>query len=77
LTVEAARQRGFQVVGVLLTETTPAATLAEATAPEELARRLPIPLLGVLPYRSPPDPELLADDLAATTLLAHWPLCLK
>jgi dethiobiotin synthetase len=73
LTVEAACQRGFQVVGVLLTETTPAATLAEATAPEELARRLPVPLLGVLPYRSPPDPERLADDLAATTLLARWP----
>jgi dethiobiotin synthetase len=72
LTVEAARQRKIDVVGVLLTETQPATSLAEASAPEELARR-GVPVLGVLPHRQPPDPERLADDLAATSLLACWP----
>jgi len=69
LTVEVALQRGLNLVGVLMTETQPTTTLAERTAPEELQQRLAIPLLGVLPYTDPPDPERLADDLAQMNVL--------
>jgi dethiobiotin synthetase len=68
LTVEAARRRGLDVVGVLLSETRPAGSLAEATAPDELRRRLDVPVLGVLPYREPIELGRVADDLAASGL---------
>jgi dethiobiotin synthetase len=69
LTVEAALRRDLKVLGVLVSETQPATTLAEITAPNELRRLLPVPVLGVLPYREPPDPERVADDMAATGVL--------
>ncbi len=69
LTVEAARRRGLVVVGVLVTETQPPTSLAEATAPEEL-RRLGVPVLGVLPFRDPPEPEQLVETLVGTEIPA-------
>jgi dethiobiotin synthetase len=53
LTVEAALRRGLPVAGVVLNQTSPGEPdLAAATNADELARRLPVPLLGVIPHTS-------------------------
>jgi dethiobiotin synthetase len=53
LTVEAALRRGLPIAGVVLNQTSPGEPdLAAATNPDELARRLPVPLLGVIPHTS-------------------------
>jgi dethiobiotin synthetase len=77
LTVEAARRRGLDVCGVLVSEVQPVASLAEQTTLDELRSRLDVPVLGVVPYRQPADPERIADDLNHTDVLAvldhdHW-----
>jgi dethiobiotin synthetase len=51
LTVEVACQRGLAVAGVVISETTPPASLAEESNVEELRRRLPVPILAVVPHR--------------------------
>jgi dethiobiotin synthetase len=53
LTVEAAERRGLPLAGVVVNETTPVEGTADETNVEELRRRLPVPLLAVLPHRRP------------------------
>ncbi len=72
LTVEHARQRGLRVVGVLLnaaeTPTSdPGARLAERTNPTVLQACLPVPVLGVLPYR-----RALAANRFSSATLVRW-----
>jgi dethiobiotin synthetase len=56
LTVEAALRRDLPVAGVVLNQSSPGELdLAAATNPDELARRLPVPLLGVIPNTSTAD----------------------
>lgn len=56
LTVEAALTRDLPVAGVVLNQSSPGEPdLAAATNPQELARRLPVPLLGVIPHTSTAD----------------------
>src|SRR5207244_2013735 len=66
LTVEAARRRGLDVAGVVVSETTPCRGLAEETNVEELRRRLDVPLLAVARHLAGPgpadQPELSAVD---------------
>lgn len=51
LTLEVARQYGLQVVGVLLNCTTPrTGSLAEATNPRELAKRISVPVWGPIEH---------------------------
>jgi dethiobiotin synthetase len=50
LTLEVARGRDLDVAGVVVSETTPPDGLADETNPDELARRIEVPLLAVLPY---------------------------
>jgi dethiobiotin synthetase len=57
LTVEAARTRRLAVAGVVINETTPVEGLAEKTNVEELCRRLPVPVLAVVPHGAATDPE--------------------
>ncbi|MFN4257742.1 MAG: dethiobiotin synthase [Gemmataceae bacterium] len=51
LTVAVAQQRGLRVAGVVVNETQPARGLAEETNVEELCKRLPIPVLTVVPHQ--------------------------
>jgi dethiobiotin synthetase len=50
LTVDAARQRSLKVAGVVLSQTTPHAGLAEETNPDAIRRWVSAPLLGVVPF---------------------------
>jgi dethiobiotin synthetase len=54
LTLEAAQRRGLRVAGVVVCATEPPTTLAEATNPAELRKRIAVPLLAVLPHASDP-----------------------
>lgn len=54
LTVEAARQRGLQIAGLVISGFPKQPGLAERTNPAEIVRMTALPLLGVLPF----DPEL-------------------
>lgn len=54
LTLDVAAHRGLSMAGLVVSETTPATTLAEATNVEELRRRVSVPLLAVLPHSSAP-----------------------
>lgn len=72
LTVEHARRGGLRVVGVLLnaaeTPTSdPGARLAERTNPTVLQACLPVPVLGVLPYR-----RALAANRFSSATLVRW-----
>jgi dethiobiotin synthetase len=56
LTVEAALRRDLLVAGIVLSQASPVEPdLAAMTNPQELARRLPVPLLGVIPHTSAAD----------------------
>jgi dethiobiotin synthetase len=55
LTIEAAQRRGLQVVGLVVTATTPVRDVAEETVIEELQRRLDVPILAVLPHQADDD----------------------
>ena len=73
LTVEAALQRDLPVAGVVLNQTSAdEPDLSAATNPQELARRLPVPLLGVIPHTSTAD--LLRLD---SFLGVHWRSLMK
>ncbi|MFO0960234.1 MAG: dethiobiotin synthase [Isosphaeraceae bacterium] len=63
LTVEAARDRGLRIAGIVLNGSTPTADpLAESTAPEELIRRLDgIPILAEIPHGD--DPAAIIDPI--------------
>ncbi len=71
LTLEVARTRGLSVAGVVVNETTPPATMAEETNVEELTRRIAVPLLAVVPYRSDPS----SDVPPALAAVDWWQLC--
>lgn len=70
LTLEVARQRGIMVAGVVMSETTPPTSVAEQTNPDELRRRIDVPLLAVVPYE--PDPVAVP---AAVAAVDWWALC--
>jgi len=59
LTLEVARARGLPVAGVVVNETRPLAGLADETNVEELARRIEVPLLAVVPHQAGPAPAPL------------------
>jgi dethiobiotin synthetase len=52
LTLEAARRRKLRVRGVVVNETAPVESAADRANVEELARRIAVPLLAVVPYRA-------------------------
>lgn len=52
LTLEVAQARGLAVAGVVVNETTPPLSLAEATNIEELRSRIRVPLLAVIPFQT-------------------------
>jgi dethiobiotin synthetase len=52
LTLEAARNRGLAVAGVIVNETSPPKTLAEETNIDEIQRRMTVPLLGIASYQT-------------------------
>ena len=55
MTVEAAEHRGLNVAGVVLNATQQPQGLAEATNPEELRRRLTVPVWGPIEFEPPGD----------------------
>lgn len=59
LTLEVARARGLPVAGLVVTEATRSASVAEETCIDELRRRITVPLLAVLPFQA--GPEALAN----------------
>lgn len=65
LTVEAARNAGLRVIGVVVSGASlDTADLAERTNPSALRATLPVPLLGVVPHVvAPDDVDALADAL--------------
>ena len=67
LTIEAARRRGLEAAGVVISDFPPNPGLAEATNPAELLRLTGVPLLGVLPHDPAVDTE--RGELGS---LAHW-----
>lgn len=70
LTVEAARQRGLRVQGVVVTATMPARGVAEETNVEELRRRLDVPLLAVLPHQA----DAMERDIMELGTVDWWSL---
>ena len=50
LTVEAARQRGLPVAGIVLNQTTPGDDLSSETNATEIATRVDVPVLGVVQH---------------------------
>ena len=52
LTLEVARHRGLRVRGIVVNETAPVESAADRANVEELARRIAVPLLAVVPYRA-------------------------
>jgi len=64
LTLEVARGRGLPVAGLVINETTPSQGLAEQTAAEELARRVPVPILAQVSYYAGTE-DCKAAELAA------------
>jgi dethiobiotin synthetase len=54
LTLEVARTRGLRVAGVVVSETSPVRDQAEETNVAEIAKRITVPLLALVPYRTRP-----------------------
>ncbi|HXG11615.1 MAG TPA: dethiobiotin synthase, partial [Gemmataceae bacterium] len=71
LTLEAAQRRGLRVAGVVVNETVPPDTLADATNVEELRRRITVPLLAVMPHQADP----FADEPPALAAVDWRGLC--
>jgi dethiobiotin synthetase len=70
LTLEAARSRGLTVAGVVVNETTPVRDLADETNVAELAKRIDVPLLALVPYQG----ESAADASGALASVDWWRL---
>ena len=70
LTLEAARQRGLVVAGIVVNETQRPESLAEETNVEELSRRIDVPLLAVVPYQA----GNFAGDVPDLTGVDWWQL---
>jgi len=62
LTLEAARSRDLAVAGVVVSETSPPESAAERANVEELARRIDVPLLAVVPHGAEATIALTAVD---------------
>jgi len=62
LTLEVARWRGLPVAGVVISETEPVRGIATETNVAELARRMTVPLLAVVPHAGDIDAALAAVD---------------
>ncbi len=60
LTLEAAKQRGLSVVGVVVNETIPVAGLADLSNVEELRKRIDVPILAVVPHGANGESEIEA-----------------
>jgi dethiobiotin synthetase len=71
LTLEVARARRLPVAGVVINETTPPHTLAEATNVVELQQRIEVPVLATVPHQ--PEPDSCAPDCLAD--VDWWKLC--
>jgi dethiobiotin synthetase len=71
LTLEAARTRRLRVAGVVVNETEPARGWATATNVDELARRLTVPLLAVVPH----SPAGLERVQQAVGRVDWWQMC--
>jgi dethiobiotin synthetase len=67
LTLEAARNRGLPVLGIVVNETAPVSGLAEERNVEELRRRIDVPILAVVPHGLP-DGEAEIPAISAV----HW-----
>ena len=65
MTVEVALGRGLPLAGVVINETTPPQGPADETNVEELRRRLPVPVLAVMPHQAAVAPALDWWELAA------------
>jgi dethiobiotin synthetase len=68
LTLEAARNRGLQVLGIVVNETAPVSGLAEESNVEELRRRIDVPILAVVPHGRP-DPKV---EIPAISVVPWW-----
>ena len=71
LTLEAVRTRGLSVAGVVVNETSPPQSLAEATNVEELRRRMDVPLLAVVPFQA----EAGSREVPSLARVDWWRLC--
>ena len=69
LTLEVARSRGLALAGVVVSETVPAAGLADETNVDEL-RRLGVPVLAVVPHR----PGGFRGEIPALAAVDWWRL---
>jgi dethiobiotin synthetase len=70
LTLEVARGRGLAVAGVVVNETEPPVGLAAATNLDELARRIAVPVLAVVPHQV----GTTATDLGPIAAVDWWRL---
>jgi len=70
LTIEAARNRRLEVVGLVITETTRPGSLAEQTCIDELRRRVDVPILAVVPHR----PGGYEEEIQAISQVDWWSL---
>jgi dethiobiotin synthetase len=71
LTLEAAQSRGLKVAGLIINETSPIQTLAEETNIVELKKRIEVPLLATVPFRSGTD----SGDPPSLEAVDWWKLC--
>ncbi len=71
LTLEAARSRRLEVAGLIINETAPPRTLAEETNVVELKKRIEVPLLATVPFRSGTD----SGDPPSLEAVDWWKLC--
>ena len=69
LTIEAARSRKIQIVGIVFSSTSPRDSDLVQSNADEIQRISGIPVLGVLPYMSSPTRE----NLSACSQKINWP----
>jgi dethiobiotin synthetase len=70
LTLEAARNRGLRVLGIVVNETAPVSGLAEESNFAELRRRIDVPILAVVPHKAVDDEA----EIPAISAVAWWSL---
>jgi dethiobiotin synthetase len=73
LTVEVIRGRRLPLAGVVISETTPVAGLADRTNPAELRRR-GVPVLAVLPHRPCVGAQREEDEIPEVEAVDWWTL---
>ncbi len=70
LTLEAARNRGLRVLGIVVNETAPVSGLAEESNVAELRRRIDVPILAVVPHGAADDQS----EIPAISAVPWWSL---